>query len=46
MLTVEKIMKETIEDLENVMFDLTEGRVYDAMKDLDSIISYLKTKEE
>ena len=39
-------MEEAIQDLENVMFDLTEGRVYDAMKDLENIISHLKTKEE
>ena len=39
-------MEETIQDLENVMFDLTQGRVYDAMKDLDNIISHLKIKEE
>ena len=38
-------IKETIQDLENVMFDLTEGRVYDAMKDLENIISHLKKGE-
>ena len=41
-----KKFKETIEDLENVMFDFTEGRVYDAMKDLENIISHLKIKEK
>ena len=38
-------MKEIIQDLENVMFDLTDGRIYDAMKDLENIISDLKIKE-
>ena len=31
-----------IQDLENVLFDLNNGRVYDAMKDLTNIISDLK----
>ena len=35
-------MKEVVEDLENVLFDLTDGRVYDAMKDLSNIISDLR----
>ena len=39
-------MEEIIRDLDNVMFDLTEGRIYVAMKDLSSIINDLKTKEE
>ena len=39
-------MEEIIRDLDNVMFDLTEGRIYVAMKDLENIINDLKTKEE
>ena len=38
-------MNEIIQDLENVMFDLTDGRIYDAMKDLENIISDLKKKD-
>ena len=34
--------EEIIDDLENVLFDLTEERVYDAMKDLGNIITYLR----
>lgn len=36
-------MEDLTRDLDNVMFDLTEGRIYVAMKDLESIISDLKT---
>ena len=38
----EVIIKEIIEDLENVLFDLNSGRVYDAMTNLSNIISDLK----
>ena len=34
--------KEVVEDLENVLFDLTQGNVYPAMKDLSNIISNLR----
>lgn len=36
-------MEELTKDLDNVMFDLTEGRIYVAMKDLENIISDLKS---
>tara|TARA_R100000231_G_C5258126_1_gene144875 strand:- start:28 stop:168 length:141 start_codon:yes stop_codon:yes gene_type:complete len=36
-------MEDLTRDLDNVMFDLTEGRIYVAMKDLESIISDLKS---
>jgi len=36
-------MEDLVRDLDNVMFDLTEGRIYVAMKDLESIISDLKS---
>tara|TARA_Y100000361_G_C11160148_1_gene346760 strand:+ start:4111 stop:4248 length:138 start_codon:yes stop_codon:yes gene_type:complete len=39
-------MEEIIRDLDNVMFDLTEGRIYVAMKDLENIINDLKPEEE
>ena len=38
--------KELAEDLENVLFDLTNGEIYEAMKDLDNIITYLKKEEK
>ena len=38
---MEHDMQGIIRDLDNVMFDLTEGRVYVAMKDLECIISDL-----
>ena len=38
----EVTIKEIIEDLENVLFDFDNGRVYDAMTDLTNIISDLK----
>ena len=34
--------KELAEDLENVLFDLTKGEVYEAMKYLGDIITTLK----
>ena len=34
--------KEIAEDLENVLFDLTNGEVYEAMKYLGDIITTLK----
>ncbi len=36
-------MEDLTRDLDNVMFDLTEGRIYVAMKDLENIISDLKS---
>ena len=36
-------MEELTKDLDNVMFDLTEGRIYVAIKDLENIISDLKS---
>tara|TARA_Y100000401_G_scaffold64709_1_gene51571 strand:- start:1747 stop:1887 length:141 start_codon:yes stop_codon:yes gene_type:complete len=36
-------MEDLTKDLDNVMFDLTEGRIYVAMKDLENIISDLKS---
>ena len=38
--------KEIAEDLENVLFDLTNGEVYEAMKYLGDIIAYLKKEEK
>ena len=40
---MEHDMQGIIKDLDNVMFDLTEGRIYVAMKDLGNIISDLKS---
>ena len=37
--------KEIAEDLENVLFDLTNGEVYEAMKYLGDIITHLKKDE-
>ena len=34
-------VKDAISDLENVLFDMTEGRVYDAMRDLENVINEL-----
>ena len=34
--------KELAEDLENVLYDLTNGEIYQAMKDLGNIITYIK----
>lgn len=39
-------MEDLTRDLDNVMFDLTEGRIYVAMKDLENIISDLKSLVE
>ena len=36
-------MEDLTRDLDNVMFDLTEGRIYVAIKDLENIISDLKS---
>ena len=36
-------MEDLTRDLDNVMFDLTEGRIYVAMKDLENLISDLKS---
>jgi len=38
--------KELAEDLENVLFDLTSGKVYDAMKYLGDIITELKKEND
>ena len=38
--------KEIAEDLENVLFDLTNGEIYEAMKYLGDIIAYLKKEEK
>ena len=38
--------KELTEDLENVLFDLTNGQVYDGIKYLGDIITYLKKETE
>ena len=38
--------KEIAEDLENVLFDLTNGEVYEAMKYLGDIIAYLKKEKK
>ena len=43
---MKKILKETIEDLENVIFDFYNGDVYGSMKYLENIISHLKTINE
>ena len=37
--------KEIANDLENVLFDLTNGEIYRAMKDLEDIITYLKKND-
>ncbi len=37
--------KELAEDLENVLFDLTSGEVYEAMEYLGDIIAHLKKDE-
>ena len=37
--------KEIAEDLENVLFDLTNGEIYQAMKYLGDIITYLKKND-
>ena len=37
--------KEIAEDLENILFDLTNGEIYEAMKYLGDIITYLKKGE-
>ena len=34
-------VQDAISDLENVLFDVTEGRVYDAMRDLENVINQL-----
>jgi len=39
----EVILKEIIQDLENVLFDLTQGNVYPAMKDLSNIIKRIRS---
>ena len=38
--------KEIAEDLENVLFDLTNGEIYEAMKYLGDIIATLKKEEK
>ena len=38
--------KELAEDLENVLFDLTNGEVYEAMKYLGDIITELKKEND
>ena len=38
--------KEIAEDLENVLFDLTNGEIYEAMKYLGDIITYLKKEKK
>jgi len=38
--------KEIAEDLENVLFDLTNGEIYEAMKYLGDIITTLKKEEK
>ena len=38
--------KELAEDLENVLFDLTNGEVYEAMKYLGDIIATLKRSKK
>ena len=35
-------INELLEDLENVLYDLTNGEIYKAMKDLGNIISFLR----
>ena len=37
--------KELAEDLENVLFDLTNGQVYEGIKYLEDIITYLKKEK-
>ena len=37
--------KEIAEDLENVLYDLTNGEIYEAMKYLGDIIIYLKKND-
>tara|TARA_R100000808_G_scaffold6763_1_gene19855 strand:+ start:1001 stop:1123 length:123 start_codon:yes stop_codon:yes gene_type:complete len=37
--------KEIAEDLENVLHDLTNGEIYEAMKYLGDIITYLKKND-
>ena len=41
-----KIIEETINDLENVIFDFYNGNVYESMKDLENIIMTLKQTKE
>ena len=36
-------MEDLTRDLDNVMFEVTAGRIYVAMKDLENIISDLKS---
>ena len=38
--------KEIAEDLENVLFDLTNGEIYEAMKHLGNIITTLKKEKK
>ena len=38
--------KELVEDLENVLFDLTNGQVYEGMKYLGDIITHLKKEKK
>jgi|9_EtaG_2_1085328.scaffolds.fasta_scaffold18830_3 hypothetical protein len=38
--------KEIADDLENVLFDLTHGEIYPAMKYLEDIITNLKKEEK
>ena len=38
--------KELAEDLENVLFDLTNGEIYEAMKYLGDIITTLKKEKK
>ena len=38
--------KELAEDLESVLYDLTNGEIYEAMKYLGDIITHLKRSED
>ena len=39
-------LKETIIDLENVLFHFYNGNTYESMRDLENIVSNLKTIKE
>ncbi len=38
--------KELVDDLENVLYDLTNGQVYEGMKYLADIITHLKNERK